>query len=304
FMATGIYVGNAVKDAISAPRPDWTKGVVLLGSNKLDATSNAHEEYGLPSTHTINTACLSFYLLHYYNFYGLGDGKGVLENIARYPSFLLLFLAILAWNLFIMHGRLYLGMHSPVDIAAGLVIAVMLLLAYIPVEDFVDAWMTSTTGFVPAYQLVFSVMLCWTYPVGLQPTPSYNYAVYFTGVCLGVITGVWRCPDYHNASAAEVARAARGHPLSAGFLVFAGRRFIVGLVVILGVRAVSKELLKLIVPATLRVLQIPHSDHEKVKKGCKPIGYNVLTPIRLLNYAAMGWAVAEPAFDLFAFLGI
>jgi len=203
-----------------------------------------------------------------------------------------------------MHGRMYLGMHSPVDIVVGLALALLLLHVYISVDDFVDAWMTSTTAFVPAYQLAFAILLCWTYPAGLQKTPSYNYAVYFTGVCLGVTTGVWRCPHHHNAEAATRLRVARGDFPSAGFFVFGGRRFILGLVVVLIFRAVSKEILKIIVPAVLRLLRIPHSDHEAGEKGGEPKGYNVLTPIRLLNYTIVGWAVVEPCFDLFERLQI
>lgn len=164
------------------------------------------------------------------------------------------------------------------------------------VDDFIDAWMTATTVFVPAYQLAFAVVLCWTYPQGLQRTPSYNYAVYFTGVCLGVVTGVWRCPHHHSV---------RGPLASTGFMLFVGRRFLVGLVVVLALRAASKEILKLLVPRVFQILGIPCSDHEaKPKEEKDPVGYNVLTPTRLLNYAVVGWTVVEPCFDLFEWLRI
>lgn len=314
FMAMCIYVGNAVKDAICSPRPDWSRGVVLVGSNGQDETGKAYEEYGLPSTHTINTMCLLVYLLHYYNVYGRGDGLWLHQSIRR--SGLVLFLVVLTiiWCLFIMHGRLYLGMHSPVDVAGGLVVGFALLLFYIPIEDFADAWMTSASGFVPAYQLVFASLLCWMYPKGLRPTPSYTYAVYFTGVCLGVITGVWRCPCFHGVAATTAVRAARGHPFGLQFIRFLGTRFVVGLSIVFALRAVSKEVLKVAVPRLMDALRIRHSDHEQfyaalaTKTGdvgsATPVGYNVLTPIRLLNYAVVGWAVVEPAFDVFALLGI
>lgn len=173
------------------------------------------------------------------------------------------------------------------------------------VDDFIDAWMTATTVFVPAYQLAFAVVLCWTYPQGLQRTPSYNYAVYFTGVCLGVVTGVWRCPHHHSVAAAEAIKAVRGPLASTGFMLFVGRRFLVGLVVVLALRAASKEILKLLVPRVFQILGIPCSDHEaKPKEEKDPVGYNVLTPTRLLNYAVVGWTVVEPCFDLFEWLRI
>ncbi|CAK9068128.1 unnamed protein product [Durusdinium trenchii] len=270
FMATCIYVGNAVKDAISAPRPDWSKGVRLVRDGAGDGSQTDEMEYGLPSTHTINTLCMWSYVFYYYSSSSsYGDGFSVYLRTLRSPWLLLLFILNITWCLFMMHGRVYLGMHSPIDIVAGLVLAVLLLHVYIQIDDFIDAWMTATTAFVPAYQLAFASVLCWTYPRGLQKTPSYNYAVYFTGVCLGVVTGVWRCPHHHSVEAAARLREVRGPFPSVSFFVFGGRRFLLGLVLVLLLRAVTKEVLKILVPAVLRLLSIPHSDHEAQEKAKK-----------------------------------
>ena len=32
-------------------------------------------------------------------------------------------------------------MHSPIDIVGGVLVGVVLLFVYVPVEDFMDAWM-------------------------------------------------------------------------------------------------------------------------------------------------------------------
>jgi len=306
FMATCIYVGNAVKDAISAPRPDWKKGVRLVSDGASDGSSTDDMEYGLPSTHTINTVCMWLYIFYFYaSSTSYGDGISVYWNTWRSPALQMMFCVILIWCIFIMYGRLYLGMHSPIDVAVGFGISMVLLHVYAAVDDFIDAWMTATTAFVPAYQLAFAVVLCWTYPQGLQRTPSYNYAVYFTGVCLGVVTGVWRCPHHHSVAAADAIKAVRGPLASTGFMLFVGRRFLVGLVLVLALRAASKEILKLLVPRIFQILGIPCSDHEaKQKEGKEPVGYNVLTPTRLLNYAVVGWTVVEPCFDVFEWLSI
>lgn len=303
FMATCIYVGNAVKDAISAPRPDWSKGVRLVREGEEKTLSDDEMEYGLPSTHTINTLCMWSYIFYYYTSSSShGDGFSVYLRTLRSPWLLGLFILNIVWCCFMMHGRIYLGMHSPIDLVVGVALALLLLHVYISVDDFVDAWMTSSTVFVPAYQLAFATLLCWTYPAGLQKTPSYNYAVYFTGVCLGVTTGVWRCPRHHSVNAAATLRQVRGDFPSVGFFFFAGRRFMLGLLVVLLLRAISKEILKTVVSPVLRLLKIPHSNHEA--KDAKVVGYNVMTPIRLLNYAVVGWSVVEPCFDLFEWLQI
>ncbi|CAJ1361096.1 unnamed protein product [Effrenium voratum] len=74
-------------------------------------------EYGLPSTHTINTLCIWSYILYFYSSStSFGDGMSVYWNIARSPWLCMLFGLNIIWCLFIMWGRVYLGMHSPVDI--------------------------------------------------------------------------------------------------------------------------------------------------------------------------------------------
>jgi membrane-associated phospholipid phosphatase len=211
FMAMTIYVGNAIKDTVCAPRPapgvsgtpphgPHVVRVLKTQSEGKDAEDNDHEqEYGLPSTHTIQTLCLAFYLLHWCNhnqaslsilthgadrpgggdptfrwlfdslFASSGDAHGGVQ---------LAFLLAVGWSLFIVWGRLYLGMHSPVDIGAGAVVAAACLAFFIPIEDFVDAWITSGNGYLPAYQLAFDLALIFTYPRPERRTPSYNYALY------------------------------------------------------------------------------------------------------------------------------
>ncbi|KAE9590762.1 putative phosphatidate phosphatase [Lupinus albus] len=59
-MAFCDYIGNCIKDVVSAPRPP-SPPVRRVTATK-DEEDNALE-YGLPSSHTLNTVCLSGYLL-------------------------------------------------------------------------------------------------------------------------------------------------------------------------------------------------------------------------------------------------
>ena len=61
-MAFCDYLGNCIKDVVSAPRP--ASPPVKRVTATRDEEDNALE-YGLPSSHTLNTVCLSGYLLHY-----------------------------------------------------------------------------------------------------------------------------------------------------------------------------------------------------------------------------------------------
>jgi hypothetical protein len=221
---------------------------------------------------------------------------------------------------FVIWGRLYLGMHSPIDVVTGYAFAVVLLMFYIPVEDFFEAWMTGS-AVIPYFQTCFAVVLCWTYPKPLRPTPSYNYAVYFTAVCWGLVIGIWRRPDFHSLAAASAMVERRGSLLSWTCIQFVGVRFVVGVVLVLVLRAIAKEVAKVVIPLLFKLCRIPYSDYDQfydelaAKEGGKldytrtrtwpePPGYNVLTGVRFLTYGVVGWAVSEGAYQVFAWLGI
>lgn len=67
-MTLTLYVGNAMKDLVSAPRPLGLKygkaRLSYLGKGSEEAELNA-KEYGLPSSHTMNSLCLNIYACHY-----------------------------------------------------------------------------------------------------------------------------------------------------------------------------------------------------------------------------------------------
>jgi len=178
-MALCIYAGNALKDTICSDRPDWTRGVKLVGQHQ-----GSFIEYGLPSTHTVNTICMLVYVTHFYNFHGPGGGKWLHQTFMADVRMEVLLSVVTVWTLIVMHGRLYLGMHSPIDVVCGIVVAFLLLAFFIPLEDFIDAWITSGHS-VYIYQPCLAITQLFCYPRPLRYTPSYKYAVAFTGTVLG-----------------------------------------------------------------------------------------------------------------------
>ena len=139
FMALCIYVGNAVKDTVCAPRPTiGSKGgytVVLVGRHTDVDGSGLDQEYGLPSTHTINTVCLAFYLLHWVNHWPAAHTAptaSLAQAQAHYPwLFESLFVSgniavqlatVLAVTWCFSCGAASTWAHSPVDLLAGLAI--------------------------------------------------------------------------------------------------------------------------------------------------------------------------------------
>eukprot|EP00927_Polykrikos_kofoidii_P038389 TRINITY_DN32732_c0_g1_i1.p1 TRINITY_DN32732_c0_g1~~TRINITY_DN32732_c0_g1_i1.p1 ORF type:complete len:474 (-),score=61.55 TRINITY_DN32732_c0_g1_i1:122-1543(-) len=333
FMTACLYIGNATKDMFCLPRPDAKKVRAVEGTTGGD---HINQEYGLPSTHTMNTICLVCYLVHHMNFYATQGPPGqslftnmfvALTSPATAPRMAFVLAGSTFWCFIIVWGRLYLGVHSPVDILGGTVAAILAVLMFIPFDDLVDTWITAGRH-VPVYQLIFACILVFCYPTPLRHTPSYNYVIYFHGVTLGVVTGVW-C-DYerfHGPAAVAATLARRGSFFSVCAFRFVGPRFVVGIAVVLGMRAAVNEILKALVPHGVRLLGINAADHDALRlrlrqlqehpeeddPKCKTKAsteaslqntWNYMTFVRLLSYAAVGWGVVSPAFWVFDWLGI
>ncbi|KAF5178665.1 Lipid phosphate phosphatase [Thalictrum thalictroides] len=172
-MAFCDYVGNCIKDVVSAPRPSFP--TVRRVTATKDEKENALE-YGLPSSHTLNTVCLSGYMLHYVlNYTQNTDSASLLAGF----SLVCLFVGL------IVLGRIYLGMHSVVDVFAGLVIGLVILAFWLMVHDIVDNFVISGQN-VTSFWITLSFILLFAYPTPEMPTPSFEFHTAFDGVALGI----------------------------------------------------------------------------------------------------------------------
>ncbi|VVB06174.1 unnamed protein product [Arabis nemorensis] len=307
------YLGNCIKDVVSAPRPSCPP-VRRITATK-DEEDNAME-YGLPSSHTLNTVCLSGYLLHY-----------VLSSLehenasVQYYGFALacLLVALIAF------GRIYLGMHSVVDIIAGLAIGVLILGLWLTVDEELDHFITSKQN-VSSFWTALSFLLLFAYPIPEHPTPSYEYHTAFTGVALGIVTGVQQTySQYHHEGAPQIFSPEL--PVSA----YLGR-VMVGIPTILLVKFCSKSLAKWILPTVSNALGIPirsstyvpklkldngYADAKKTDEAKNSAGYlqklreflsqesfDIDTGIRFLQYAGLAWSVVDLVPSLFSYINL
>nr|GEW30915.1 lipid phosphate phosphatase delta-like [Tanacetum cinerariifolium] len=102
----------------------------------LTATKDEKEnalEYGLPSSHTLNTICLSGYLLHYV--ISCHENIDASHQVAGF-TFACLFIGLIGL------GRVYLGMHSVIDILGGLVLGLTILAFWLNVHEYIDTFVT------------------------------------------------------------------------------------------------------------------------------------------------------------------
>ncbi|PPR98524.1 hypothetical protein GOBAR_AA22137 [Gossypium barbadense] len=173
-MALCDYLGNCIKDVVSAPRPNCPP------VRRITATKDEEEnalEYGLPSSHTLNTVCLSGFLVCY-----------VLSYTQCEDAFVKLGAVTLACLLvgFIGFGRIYLGMHCLIDIIGGLVFGFMILAIWLTVHEYVDAFIVSGQN-VTSFWAALSFLLLFAYPTPEFPTPSFEYHTAFDGVVFGIM---------------------------------------------------------------------------------------------------------------------
>ncbi|GJS85007.1 hypothetical protein Tco_0051238 [Tanacetum coccineum] len=85
-------------------------------------------------SHTLNTICLSGYLLHYV--ISCHENIDASHQVAGF-TFACLFVGLIGL------GRVYLGMHSVIDILGGLVLGLTILAFWLNVHEYIDTFVTS-----------------------------------------------------------------------------------------------------------------------------------------------------------------
>ncbi|XP_008789078.1 lipid phosphate phosphatase delta [Phoenix dactylifera] len=308
-MAFCDYIGNSMKDMISAPRPSCPP-VRRVTATK-DEKENAME-YGLPSSHALNTVCLSGYLLHYVlNTCVQNDGVAIAVGVSL----------VFALVMLIAIGRIYLGMHSLIDIVAGIIFGLVILFFWLTVHGYVDDFIISEQN-VTSFWASLSFLLCFAYPTPEFPTPSFEYHTAFNGVVFGIVSGIQQTYfHFHHESVPHIFSPEL--PL----LVFLGR-MLVGIPTILIVKFCSKAIAKWLLPVMCNTLGIPivsscyvpalrGSDSSKSKSDGKQMGYlqkvmsffpqkayDVDTGIRFLQYSGLAWSVVDLVPSLFSYLNL
>lgn len=132
------------------------------------------QEYGLPSTHAMNSIAMPWGLF----LLSLSSGRYVGDA-------LVLACVCTAWSVCCTLSRLYMGVHSPLDIWAGLALGTALLGTHLACGHAVDQLLTGSPWTALGVPL-FTCLLLWAYPKPQTwvSTPGD------TAVVLGAWTGV------------------------------------------------------------------------------------------------------------------
>ncbi|GLT96269.1 hypothetical protein SLE2022_139060 [Rubroshorea leprosula] len=306
-MAFCDYLGNCIKDTVSAPRPNCPP--VRRVTTTKDEEENALEN-GLPSSHTLNTVCLSGYLLYYLLSYTKWEYASL--ELAGF-LFVCLFVGLIAV------GRIYLGMHSLIDIIGGLGIGFGILYFWLAVHEYIDNFLVSGQN-VTSFWATLSFLLLFAYPTPELPTPSFEYHTAFTGVALGIVAGVQQTYyQFHHEAVPRIFTPQLSIPAFLG-------RILVGIPTILIVKFCSKALAKWILPIVSNTLGIPikstsyiptlngsvtgkKSNEIKQSTYVQKLfffshhdSFDVDTGIRFFQYTGLAWSVVDLVPSLFAHL--
>ncbi|CAG7731341.1 unnamed protein product [Allacma fusca] len=164
-----MYIGQGLKDIICWPRPASPPVIRLEKKWEL--------EYGMPSTHAMTGAAVPFSILIF------------TSCRYEYPFLLGVFFSLL-WCALVCSSRIYLGMHSVLDVVAGLSLVALLFLWVIPVVDWLDP-IILTDEFGALYMLSGAILLALCSPGGDRWTPARGDTVVILGSAVGLITGAW-----------------------------------------------------------------------------------------------------------------
>ncbi|KAL4107164.1 hypothetical protein QTP88_017549 [Uroleucon formosanum] len=167
--AAVMYIGQSIKDIVQWPRPECPPVIRLQTKWSI--------EYGMPSTHAMISIALPFSVLYFIsNRYQINFSIGII--------------IVFLWCMLISLSRLYLGMHTVLDVIAGLLLATILLIPFVPLADVLDRYLMYNE-WTPLILIVVTVSLILIYPTGDQWTPTKGDTTIILGTFAGILTGGW-----------------------------------------------------------------------------------------------------------------
>lgn len=382
-LAVSLYVGDALKDLVCAPRPlamtareeekEEEEGARNGGNGNGNVSGNGSNgsgpkprrrqkgkttappqnkirllsadpsgeserrsllEYGFPSSHVMNSLVLSLHAVQccLERFPGVFSPSSSSEGLFISVSVAGARAVAVLWTLLVALARVACGMHSPVDVAGGL-LSGLLVVAALALEDLdgggngegggsLDAryisWLAARGPPAALLHTLATALLLRLHPLPLQYTTSFEATTAFAGACAGVALGVSLC----GGGAGGLGGAP---PLSSSsftsFALFAAlRRLAAGLAAVAVAKEVSKRAVLALVPLPYRACPLrlrrlwqppikSLAKSERMERLGIPVDssgrpWDEVLTAKFFGYAALGWAVAGLAPAMFAAAGI
>ncbi|XP_039175453.1 sphingosine-1-phosphate phosphatase 1 [Crotalus tigris] len=269
-----MYLGQCTKDLIRWPRPASPPVV------KLEVFYNS--EYSMPSTHAMAGTAIpvSLFLLSY--------GRW------QYPFMYGLILTI-CWSSLVCFSRVYMGMHSVLDVIAGFLYALLILVVFLPTVDLVDNFNLTFT-YAPLIIVSFHLALgVFSFTLDTWST-SRGDTAQILGSGAGIACGSYVSYRLNLMPDPPQEMLPLVPSLTVNLFGKAALRLLIGLVFLLLVRMIMK---KVTIPLACKVFGVSSAD---VREARQHMGVEL--PYRYITYGTMGFSVAFFVPFLFCLIGL
>lgn len=255
-----MYLGQCTKDLIRWPRPASPPVV------KVEMFYNS--EYSMPSTHAMSGTAIpvSLFLITYSRW--------------EYPLLLGVSLAV-SWCVLVCLSRIYMGMHSILDVIAGFLFSLLILLIFGPALDTIDTF-NQTHPYAPV--LIVSLHLglgLFSFTLDTWSTSRGD-----TAQILGSGAGIALASHLNYRLGLLPDPPVSMLPLhppafTVSMIGLCVLRFLLGVIILLATRAIMKALT---IPLVCWIFGIPSNDVRKARQHME-----VELPYRYIVYGTVGF---------------
>lgn len=259
--AWNLFVGQSTKDMVRWSRPASPPVV------KVEVFYNS--EYSMPSTHAMTGTAIPFCLF--------------MLTYGRWQyTFLFGFCVALSWSVLVCVSRIYMGMHSILEVITGFLYSLLILAFFHPILDKIDNFYMMN-HFAPLVIIVSHVSLgLVAFSLDSWSTSRGDTAQALgTGVGAAIATHV----NYQLGLLLDPPLSSLPltlPPISTSLVALALLRFLIGVAVILVTRMVMKAVT---IPFLCRLFGLPSDDVRQARQHMK-----VELPYRYIVYSVVGFS--------------
>ncbi|KAL8168816.1 UNVERIFIED_CONTAM: Sphingosine-1-phosphate phosphatase 1 [Gekko kuhli] len=220
---------------------------------------------------------------------------GLFCSFAQYPVLYGLLLAF-CWCSLVCFSRIYMGMHSVLDVIAGFFYAILILAVFLPVVDLVDNF-NLTHKYAPLIIISLHLALgIFSFTLDTWSTSRGD-----TAQILGCGAGV-ACGSHVNyllglmPDPSPEALPLPVPPLTVTVLGKAMLRLLIGVVILLLTKMAMK---KVTIPLACKIFGIPYDDIRRARQRME-----VELPYRYITYGMVGFSLMFLIPSLFCIMGL
>lgn len=259
--AWNLFVGQSTKDMVRWSRPASPPVV------KVEVFYNS--EYSMPSTHAMTGTAIPFCL------FMLTYGRW------QYP-FLFGFCLALSWSVLVCVSRVYMGMHSILEVITGFLYSLLILAFFQPILDKIDSFYMMDS-YAPLVIIVSHV----SFGLVAFSLDSWSTSRGDTAQALGTGAGAALASHVNYQLGLLLDPPLSSLPLtlptiSTGLVFISLLRFLIGVAVLLVTRMVMKAVT---IPFLCRLFGLPSDDVRRARQHMK-----VELPYRYIVYSVVGFS--------------